>query len=257
MRPNSRLHSGRLRKQGGFTLMELLVSSIMISVVLAGVYTAFGTALITWRAGEAGIRNAQSARIATMVMAQELQSIVRGSEYLIEGENDEITFYAVTRPMNVEEGNFSRIVEIRYRLKNDPKSRNKILVREEGLVDGPLPLVTPETKDDIETTKIKVKDEEDFEVASGIADLEFSYYWVPGQEEAEEEGESLEPQPAPLVVKKENRKGWGLPQGIKIEMTIADPNAEKGKTTLTSFVAFHGPTTPLGEEGGPEEGGLS
>ena len=33
-----------------------------------------------------------------------------------------------------------------------------------------------------------------------------------------------------FIVRDEHRKGSGIPQGIKIELTLLDPNAESGET---------------------------
>ena len=50
------------------------------------------------------------------------------------------------------------------------------------------------------------------------------------------------------VVEGSNREGWGLPQGIKVVMTLEDLNAESGRTSFMFHTAFHGPTTPYSEE---------
>lgn len=230
--------------------MELIVSTLLISVVLAGVYAAFSTALLSSRTGEAGMRNYQGARIATAMLEQELQCVIAGSGHLFEGDEDELTFYALVPPMDVEEGEFARVMRVRYRLKEDPKSRDKILVREEAIVEGPLPMPEKGEEGDVDSDTLKVKNKETFEIASGIKDFELSYYWVRPKTADMEEDASFGEKPAEFLVQEENRKGWGLPQGVRMALTVADPNAaEKEETVFTTFVVFQGPTTPLLESG--------
>ncbi len=54
----------------------------------------------------------------------------------------------------------------------------------------------------------------------------------------------------------ENSEGWGLPQALRIELTMEDDFSESGETTFATFIIFQGPTTDLGEGlmGGPNEG---
>jgi hypothetical protein len=156
--------------------------------------------------------------------------------------------------MDVEEGRHARIMWVQYRLKEDPKSREKILVREEAVVKGPFPTNEKKDQDEIETNPVKLGKKENFELATGIKSMKITYYWVPASQDASAQSLGT-PQGEPTVLE-ENRKGWGLPQGMKIALTIADPNAESGATRFTSFVAFQGPTT-LVPGGRPDQmGGL-
>lgn len=241
--------------QAGFTLMELIVASLLTSIVLGGVYTAFSTAIVTARHGEAGIRNYQTTRIASSVLVQELQCVITGSEHLFEGDDDELTFFAVTQPMDVEDGEHPQIMRVRYRLKDDPHSRAKILVREEAAVKGPLPLRPPEESEDVKAERIKLGPEKTFELAGGLAGLELAYYWVPPPPEETGE-EAPAPGSIPYVVMEESREGWGLPQAVKATFTVEDPNSESGETAFSTFVAFNAQTTPYDEDSFDEEGTL-
>lgn len=40
-------------RNGGFTLIELIVASTLMALVLSGVYLTFSTAVRSWRQGEA------------------------------------------------------------------------------------------------------------------------------------------------------------------------------------------------------------
>lgn len=229
--------------QAGFTLMELLVASIMASILMAGMYTALSTAILTWRTGEAGIRNFQGARIGMAMMEQELQCVIPGAELLFEGDEDELQFFAVTKPLDVEEGSHARIMRVRYRIKNAPGTRENVLVREEAVVKGSFPRQEETERDEIQTDPVKLGTEETFELATGIRGLRFTYYWLPASQGAADQSltaGSFEP-----IVMEKNVRGWGLPQGIKIVLDVLDPNSESGVTTFTTFVAFQGPSSLL------------
>lgn len=43
-----------MNKRSGFTLVELLVASLLMSIVMAGVYTLFYSTIGTWRAVDSG-----------------------------------------------------------------------------------------------------------------------------------------------------------------------------------------------------------
>ena len=101
----------------------------------------------------------------------------------------------------------------------------------------------------------KLKDLEDdgFNVKyTGVEELEFSYIWVPmpkikKEQEETEESEEEDFEFVELVEEDENKEGWGLPQGVRIKLTLHDPTAEEQEVTFTTTVAFRGPTTPYDE----------
>ncbi|MDX9972472.1 MAG: prepilin-type N-terminal cleavage/methylation domain-containing protein [FCB group bacterium] len=242
--------TGRCGSRGGFTLMELLVATILASIVLGGMYTALNTAILTLRTGEAGIRHSQGARISMALMQQELQCVIPGAELLFEGDEDELQFFAVTKPLDVEEGTRARIMRVRYRIKNAPGTRENVLVREEAVVKGPFPRQEEQDRGNIQTNPVKLGVEETFELASGIQGLRFSYYWMPASRGIADQ--SLATEVGEPIVMKENKRGWGLPQGLKIVLEVSDPNSESGIATFTTFVAFQGATTLL-QRGQPGE----
>ena len=90
-----------------------------------------------------------------------------------------------------------------------------------------------------------------FDLATGLRDLEMTYLWVLP---LPEEGEKIQ-DPGPLEVH-ENREGWGLPQGIRVRLTMMDEFADQGRTPFQTMVVFRGVTTPFGEgvSGGPAGG---
>ncbi len=237
------------RNTSGFTLAELIIASTLISLVMAGVCFAFNTSIRTWRRGEADLQAYQDARIALSILSRELECVVSGSEYLFEGDHNELEFYALAPPMYVEEDEGPRVLWVRYRTTTDPEANTTILVREEALVESALPIVRPDDRDHARATPIVERGKRHkFELASDVMDFEIRYIWMP----ALEPEMALERQPVPEwiapVVEDENPAGAGLPQALRIALTVADPNTEAGQTTFTSFVAFRGPTTRRTED---------
>lgn len=244
----------RRSRAAGFTLVELLVATLLMTLILGAVYTAFNTTTRAWRAGEATMASYQGVRTSVAVMTRELQCLVPGAEHLFEGTSDELTFYAVTRPLNPEEGLGARLLQIRYRLKDDPDRRGYILVREEAPVEDALPLRT-EPDEEINTGLIETGLETSFDLAGDIRDMELSYYWLPPPEPTQSALTPAPAAPVQYVIKEENELGWGLPQGLRIRFRLRDTNAEGGETVFTTFVTFQGPTTVLDKKEADRLGG--
>ncbi|HOZ46875.1 MAG TPA: prepilin-type N-terminal cleavage/methylation domain-containing protein [Candidatus Hydrogenedentes bacterium] len=226
----------------GFTLAELIVASTLITVVMASVYTAFNSTMRVRRLGESDLNTYQDARVALGVLCRELGCIIGGTEHLFQGEDDQFEFFAVSPPMDVEEGMGSRVLWISYRYNRSSDT----LYREEAIVKDALPIRRPEGEDgkeDDETEeRIKLGRKHKFELACNVKDFEVWYFWMPPdtERESEEPPSYIEP-----VILEENNEGWGLPQGLKIALTVEDPNAQTGETTFVTAVTFRGPTTPF------------
>jgi len=229
----------------GFTLAELLVASTVLAIVLGTVYTAFSSSISMWKIGEANIAAFQDARTSLDIVTRELQNMVPGAAHLFVGDDSEFEFYAVTRPMDVEEGAEPRVLWVKYRMKADPKSEGKLFIREERPVESPLPSKAPEDGN-VDDTIIKLGSESQFELAASVKKLEFHYYWV----EPKEDESLLETDPgapAAFLIQDEHEEGAGIPQAIRIDLTMMDPNAEKGETKFSTYAVMHGPTTKLEE----------
>ena len=237
-----------LRKgDAGFTLAELLVASMLLSIVMAAVYTAFSSSVRLWRLGEANIQTYQDARTSLSIMTRELQNIIPGAAHLAEGTNDEFQFYAVAAPMDVDEDSEPRVLFIQYRTKKDTDGEGKILLREERVVKSPLPSAPP-GEGEIEATIIKMGNEKDFDLAAGVKDFEIRYIWRPPDEDVSPIPGDAAPEPVEFVVLEEHSKGSGIPQGLRIELTLLDANAESGESTFTTYVVFRGATSELDRE---------
>lgn len=245
------------RDQGGFTLAELLVASALIAVILTAVYTSFHSSLQLWRASDKGFAAHQQARTSLTIMTRELQSMIGGSEHLLKGNRREIEFYAISPPMDVEEGTGSHALWVRYALKPQSGPEGDELIRQEAMVQGTLPAWDPDTGE-VEFGRTDLGRKKSFVLARGVEEFAISYWWTP----APFEGEGPDGRPVmrvqdPMEVE-ENREGWGRPQGIKLKLVLQDEFGLEEESTFSTFVVFQGPTTPLGQglTGGPLGGRL-
>jgi len=237
--------------------MELIVASTLLTLIMTSVYSAFTTTIRTWRTGEANLKTYQDARFAMNMLSRELQNNVYGVGHLFEGDRDSIEFYAVTPALDVDKGEGPRVMWVRYRLKSDPGEEGSHLYREEAIVKSPLPLKFEDDEDDLareeRLSRIRKGSKRGYELASGVLDFDVYYLWLPeGEDDYESDVDSIgdagPPEPVELIEKRENRVGWGLPQGLRIAVTLVDENAEEGETTFETTLRLFGPTAEYDEE---------
>jgi hypothetical protein len=195
---------------------------------------------------ESHLHTHQDARTALSIMSRELNCMIGGAEHLFQGKDDEFEFFTVGQPMYIVAGKKeerqegARVLWVKYRYNRTGKS----LVRQEALVLKPLPL-RPAEGEEIDHERVKLGRKHKFDLASdNVFAFEVTYFWVPPVErKPEDPPEWIDP-----IELKESREGWGLPQGIKVVLTLKDPNASAGRTTFTYRNTFRGPTTPYDEK---------
>lgn len=254
--------------RAGFTLAELLVAATLLSAVMAAVYVAFsGTARIA-RMGEENLVTMQQARIALDVMERDLHGVLPYSWHLFEPGSSSFGLYTLTSSMQADIGEFPRMLWVNYRLRRNNQQRAAVLVREERVVEGPLPLKLPGTDEPIDIA-IKTGRNRAFDMAEGIESLKIEYVWVVAPEDAapvEEapqgedggstfdagseaaSGDVVVPEPAQVVVREDVPEDWELPQAIRITLTVFDTSAPSGRTTFTSHVVFRASPPTLDAE---------
>ncbi|GMW02734.1 MAG: hypothetical protein AMXMBFR84_38700 [Candidatus Hydrogenedentota bacterium] len=239
----------RLPRHSGFTLAELLVAVSILTLVMTAAYMAFSSGIRLWRLGEANLQTYQDARTSMAIMTRELQNFVPGAAHLFEGEDSEFVFYAVTPPMHPAEGSDAQVLWIRYRLRNDATQKGRTLVREERVVEDPLPSRPPEGGK-IDRTRVRLGLRRSFDLANGVRDFSIEYLWQPPadlEQEADATQAGQPPVPVAFIVQDHLGEGDGMPQGIRLRLTLYDPNADDGDTTFTAFVNVNGPSTRLEE----------
>ncbi|MBI5094905.1 MAG: prepilin-type N-terminal cleavage/methylation domain-containing protein [Candidatus Hydrogenedentes bacterium] len=239
----------RHNSRRGFTLIELLVAVTLLSIVMAAVYSAFSSTILLWKRGDTNVETYQDARTSMGLLVRELQNVVSGSEYLFSGTKDSLTFFAAIPPMEVDDGEYTRLAQVTYRLKQDTKQRAWTLVREEALVEGILPLAS-KTTGKVDTDALRLGNEHTFDLASKVRGFALTYLWLqPVKADALAPG-ALKPPPV-LVEREENPLGAGLPQGIRVTLTYSDDTAPEGQTSFSELVAFSTTTTALDTNGKP------
>lgn len=229
------------KRRGGFTLIELIVATTVLTVVMTAVYHAFGTTLRVWRLAEVHQQTYQDARIALSTMTRELNCILGGTEYLFQGEDDELEFFAVTPPMNVDKGEGAQVLWIRYRYNGAADT----LIREERIVEGPIPTRRRGFEpDEFDMGRIRMGRKHKFDVASDVRGFDIEYRWIPPHVyKPDEPPEWLEP-----IVLDHSEQDWGLPQGLRLTLTLDNPEVDGGRRNFTTALAFRGPTTPYDEK---------
>jgi prepilin-type N-terminal cleavage/methylation domain-containing protein len=250
-------------RTSGFTLAELLVATTIITIVMTAVYTSFSSSVRVWRMGEQNFPAYQDARTALSIMTHEIQNIVPGSGHLFEGKHNEFTCFVIAQPMDVTEGEAARVLWVHYRIRQKRNEAGNELVREEAVVDGPLPLHFPDEglAEDSGSDKIDLKRKRIFTIAEGVKDFELRYYWLAKPSEDMqmlaanprllEEGEEQVFVPQ---MKDEVPSRWGQPAGMEIAVTFSDPSSPQKETTFTTRAAFRGNRIEIPLEGEIMEG---
>ncbi|NLN93508.1 MAG: prepilin-type N-terminal cleavage/methylation domain-containing protein [Candidatus Hydrogenedens sp.] len=208
------------QNQKGFTLVELLVATVLLSLVMSSVYSLTHSSLRTWRGVEGGVEMHFDARSFFTLFSHEYNCIVGRAEHLFEGDNKSITMFVIAQPLDLDEGEGSRLMRVIYSWNRNKRS----IEREEALVTSALPKRLPE-KESLDRSKIKVKRRYKTTVAENVSRFEITYIWVPLPAEMTRD---TPPEPEPPIYKKESRERWGLPQGIRLEVEMKDPDI-KGK----------------------------
>ncbi len=231
------------RFQRGFTLAELIVASTLLSIIMVGVYSAFYSSIRAWRAGEADIEAYQDARSALGIISRELRCVAGGSANWFQGKDDQLEFYTVSPALNLKDGQLPHVLKAEYRLRQNPHGKNKILVREEARVKGPFPIPSDPNKPR-RMPRIKLGRKYKFDLATDVKDFKIEYIWVPSLP-PRKPGTPPPPGPPRQIIEKANHEGWGLPQGVKVTLVVADTRSPDGKTEFSEYVAFRCETTRL------------
>ncbi len=215
----------RPRHHAGFTLMELLVASMLFSIVMTAVYTLCNNVILAWRTTEQDYDAYQNARNVATLMQREFNSAIAG--HLFEGTDDEFTLFTVADPLNIEENQGRALLRVRYRYN---KAKDE-LVREEAQVATALPMALPDDGE-LPKNRIRVKHKEDFVVASGVKKIKVAYEWVPAPDPNAGNAPS---DPSNHIIVNRHSKKWrlGMPQAVRVTLSLADPKAKDKDKVLT------------------------
>jgi len=231
IRPASARHA-----EAGFTLVELIVASTLMTLVLGGVYFTFSTAVRSWRQAEAGTEGYQQGRRAIGLLQRELRGIPQDALHLFDGSAEEVSFVTVGRPLDVETGEAEVLIFVSYFVDRDRGIA--YLRREEAPVEGPLPAERPPSED---LSPLKLGRRSVFTLASGVVDFRLGYTWMLRQPSP---GPNLPPRPAYPVREREARRV--VPDLVDVELDLI-PLDDPGSTPIpfATTIVFRGPTSPV------------
>ena len=231
----------RARRRGaGFTLVELIVASTLLTIVLAGVYTTFSTSVRVWRSGESNYQTYEDARRAFGFLVRELRAIPQDATHFVKGSEDRIEFVTLAQPMHVESGESERLMRVRYRLVSGRRGGAMTLQREEALVEGPLPMAGQ--IDDLgQPLEIALGRPHDFSLASGVERLSFYYMWAIWKPHLP----NVPPTWAEMIG--DSVVAGGLPEAIEVTLVLHDPGSVSGgfESTFTDVVTFRSGSSPV------------
>ena len=212
--------SRRRGGNAGFTLMEVMIASLLISVVMGAVYTLFHSTLVTWRTIERGYDAHKEGRDFIALLQREMHNVLPSAGHLFSGEATELTMFVAAEPVDVSEAAGRHLMQVRYRYN---QNRNEI-IREEALVQEALPKPPEDPYSPVDRSRIRVGAERTFVVAEQVKSFRISYVWIPRPKI--EDRHPLEPpvRIPPLLVR-EHRDAWhlGYPDAVKLELTLQDP----------------------------------
>jgi prepilin-type N-terminal cleavage/methylation domain-containing protein len=222
-----------IRQDKGFTLTEMLVATLLMSVVMTSVYTLFNSSLQTWRTTQDGFNAQHDAMNALTIMQREINNYASRADYLMQGTDDELTLFVVSEPMNVEEAEGRHMMRVTY--EHDRNSKE--LVREEALAESPLPRYPGHGKD-VNWKNPKFRDKEDFVVARNVRDFSVRYLWTILEPQPDR---NLPPPPVERRYETRHKEKFGLPQAIEVTLVFEDPERRGLTETVTRTFPIRAP----------------
>ena len=220
--------------KNGFTLAELLVASMLLSIVMTAVYTLLFTTLGAWRVVNSSFNTHAQARNVMTMIARELENVAARADFLFEGGRDSLTMFVVSEPMNVEDSEGRHLMRVRYRF-----NRSKgVLEREEALVETALPN-RPAFGEEVKRDRIKTDDRKKFILARGVEAFKIRYLWIPKQIRKNAE---QPPQPVDKIFVTRHKDNTGFPQAIEVTLKVRNPQDRRDEgVEFQAILPIHAP----------------
>jgi prepilin-type N-terminal cleavage/methylation domain-containing protein len=227
----------------GFTLMELMVSTLLLSIVMGSVYTLFTSVIGTWRSVEDDFDLYQDARVAMSIIGREFENILPQAGHLFEGDDRKVTLFVVSQPFAPDargrgsvEGDQLMRVQYEFRRSRDGGE----LQRTEALVQTALP-VAPPPGTALDRKRIKLsRPSRPFTLLGNVDSLQFRYVWMPLPKE--QRPANLPPKPIEPLYARQHKERWGLPQGIEISLEMTDPQDTSQVLSITQEFPIRAPS---------------
>lgn len=125
-------------RQGGFTLLELIIALTVLGVIVTIVFGALRVGVRAWEKGEREIESRQRERIVLDRIAQQMASIYRpvdlppaeAAPYLLRGDAASVEFIS---PIALMPENRAGMVFVRYEVRTDREGNTSLWLYEENL----------------------------------------------------------------------------------------------------------------------------
>jgi len=219
----------------GFTLAELLIASLLLSLVMTAVYTMMFSTLGAWRSIDGAFDAHQQARSFMTLFQREVENATARAEHLMEGDDNSMTLFVISEPMNVGEAEGRRLMRVRYSFN---RTKGEI-IREEALVETALPN-RPPAGQKVDQKRVKLSDREDFVMARNVRDFELRYVWSPIPKITNAD---VPPPPAELVYAERHSEDLGLPQAIEVKLSLEDPDNRDNTIDFQTLIPVRAPNT--------------
>ncbi|MGC8739570.1 MAG: PilW family protein [Candidatus Hydrogenedens sp.] len=227
-------------RQRGFTLMELLVATTLLSIVLSSVYVLFHSSIQTWKRLESGVNPQQDARLVMNLIGRDINNLIASAGHLFEGDDQQMTLFVITEPFDKDTGEGGHLMRIEYKYNRGQKR----LEREEALVETALPKVPPANRE-LDRSRVKVTRKKKVTLVENVREFEITYIWIPYDEKR---NWKEPPSPVEPVRVQKHKLCWWLPQGIEIKMALYDPDQPEGETVYKETFPIRAPSAHLTEE---------
>jgi prepilin-type N-terminal cleavage/methylation domain-containing protein len=218
----------------GFTLIELLVATALLSIVMTSVYSLTHASLRTWNFSEGDTDPYFEARNAMTLFSHEYNNIVGRAGHLFEGDDKEIVMFVVAQPMDLKQGEGRRLMRVIYSFNRNKKT----LEREEALVETALPK-RPLDESEVDRSRVKLSREYKTTVAENVERFKITYIWAPLPEDQPPDTPPVE---VPPLYMDRHQMLWGLPQGIRVELALRDPETREENYSLNVTLPMYAPT---------------
>jgi len=229
-----------MANRSGFTLMELLVATTLLSIVLSSVYVLFHSSIQTWKRLETGVNPQQDARLVMSLIARDINNLIASAGHLFEGDDQQVTMFAITEPFNKDIGEGGHLMRIEYRYNRGQKR----LEREEALVETALPKVPPPNRE-LDRSRIKVTKKKKVTLVDNVKDFKITYIWIPYDDKR---NWKEPPTPVEPVRVQRHKLCWWLPQAIEIQLVLYDPDQPDERSVFTEVFPIRAPSAHLTAE---------
>ncbi|MDP2920767.1 MAG: prepilin-type N-terminal cleavage/methylation domain-containing protein [Candidatus Omnitrophota bacterium] len=188
-----------------FTLIEVIIATLILAVVVVSIYSAFSIGLKAWKKGSEG-GDFQKIRVSLLKMQKELRSSFYFSEIPFKGASSEFAF-----PLVIPAEDKYNIYKVEYRVKEDAATgagallKRKTIFTDKGLSEN-------EGEDEFIFSAGAIG----FEYAYKLKEGEKGFKWVPVWDVSQGE----------------------IPKGVKISFTLGEGKEAHSKIIFISQGEF-------------------